>query len=331
MNHICQLHCHSSLSFKDGLASEKALVERAAELEMPGLGLTNHGHLFAAHRFASACAEHGIKPILGMEAYEAVSHTFDTDLAGPDHQLFKAKYDPNVPRYFHLTIWVINQKGWENLCALHTLSYTRAYKPKNQPLIDRATLEQHSEGLIIGLGCPASRTNQALEHGYNSAVDAAKWYFEVFGKDRVCVEVMTALPEQVAHIADQRKLARYFGAQTVGTNDVHYLRQKDGVPNGPHHILVQARKYRSAEVATDVSGDKSDDAFGSYYGSDQFYLKTREEMLESGLFVAEVDATMAIMERVEFDFNAMPEPEPPKAAVPEPGEDLAFDSWLSGQ
>jgi DNA polymerase-3 subunit alpha len=303
-------------------------VELAATLGQPAIGITNHGHAYSAPALFAACEKYGIKGIIGMEIYEAVPHTFDTDPEGPDHKIFKDKWDPNVQRYHHLTLWVENQKGWENLCAIHTKSFTKGYKPKNQPLVDRAMLEQHSEGLIVGLGCIQSRTNVALQkEGFDAATKAADWYFDVFD-GRAYVEVMSALPEQIKLLADQRKLAKRYGRPTVGTNDVHYLRQGDGVLGGAHHMLVMARKHRSADTAASQSTDASDDAFGSWYGSDQFYIKTRAEMIQSGIFPQEIDVTLDIMNRIEFKFFDMPDPQPPQARVPVQGEDPAFDEFL---
>jgi len=329
MDLCCQLHSHSSYSFKDGLARPEKLVARAAELGQPGIGITEHGHVYSAPVFFTACKEAGIKGVIGMEAYEAVPYTWDPDPTGPHHAMFKVKHDPNKPKYHHLTLWAMNQTGWENLCAIHTKSFSAGYKPKNQPLVDRATLEQHHEGLIIGLGCRQSRTNWTLAHrGYEAAVQAAEWYFDV-AAGRVYVEVMSGLPEQVRALDSQRRLARHFGASTLGVNDVHYLRQSDGVLGGPHHMLVMARKFKSTATETEATIDQSDDAFGAWYGSDQFYLKNRQEMIQSGIFADEVDRTLEVLDRVDFDFKAMPEPAPPTAHVPQSGKDPDFDAYVA--
>lgn len=343
MDACVQLHSHSSYSFKDGLAPPGDLVKRAAELGQPGIGLTDHGVLFGAPALFKACNEHKIHGIIGMEIYEAIPHEIDEeleraarsgqeDVAGVENSewaRFKSKYDPAHPRYHHLTMWAMDQEGWENLCYLHTLSFTSSHKPKNQPLIDRASLETHSEGLIVGLGCPASRTNWTLQNqGYEAAIEAAEWYFEVFG-DRVYVEVMGNLPDQQAALRPQRKLAKHFGRPTVAVNDVHYVVRADGVENGPHHTLVQARKYKSTATADESSTDKSDDSYGAWYGSDEFFLKSRQEMVQTGLLVPEVDQTLEILDRTQFDFMQMIKPGKPHALVPEPGQDPGFDTYLA--
>lgn len=160
MDRCCQLHVHSKHSFKDGLAPEEELVARAAALQQPGIGLTNHGNLFGAAAFFAACKEEGIKGVIGMEAYEAVPHTFDM---ATDGEIFGTKWADlgDQDRYYHLTLWAMDLTGWHNLCALHTLSYSDAYLPtkRSKPLIDRANLERYNGGLLLGLGCMASRSN----------------------------------------------------------------------------------------------------------------------------------------------------------------------------
>lgn len=326
-----QAHVHSTTSFHDGLDPIGSLVEKAALLNQPAIGLTDHGVLYGAPMLFEACRKHSIRGVIGMEAYEAVPHTFDLER---DSAIFKMKWadmPPGTFRYFHLTLWALNQKGWQNLCALHTQSFTSAYKPKNQPLIDRASLERHSEGLAVGLGCMASRTSQNLANHSDMRVayDDAKWYAEVF-EGRCFMEVMGNLPDQQALLRPQRQLAKKLGVPVMPTNDVHYRDQTDGVENGPHHILVQGRRWKKAD--TDDSGDstdKSDAGFGQWYGSDEFYLKSMDEMLATGFDRSELANTIKLLGMVDFKFEDLPRPEPPIADVPEPGNDMLFDAWLA--
>lgn len=332
----------ATVSFKDGLAPPSELVDRAVELGQPAFGLTDHGCLFGAPSLFKACKGKPIKGIIGMEVYEAVPHQIDPNLEFADKDSddykrseayrFKQKYDPLNPRYYHLTLWAMNLKGWENLCALHTLSWDELHKPKNQPLVDRYSLERHSEGIICGLGCPASRVNRSLaEQGYDAAVREAEWYIGVFG-DRAYVEVMAVLDDQLAALRSQRKLAKHFGATALGVNDVHYKDRADGVENGAHHILVQARRFGSKATADENdrdSDDKSGVTYGEWYGSDGFFLKDRDEMLQSGLLAPELDATLEVAARVDFDFDEMIKPAKPQALVPELGKDAEFDLWVA--
>lgn len=320
------LHCHSSRSFKDGLTPVDELVEKAAKLEQPGLAITEHGNLFSAAQLATHAHDQGIKPVFGMEAYEAVPFDWDPERDAP---ILARPWDSGLARYYHLTLWVQNEQGWRNLCALHTLSYTERFKPKNQPLIDRASLNRFSDGLMIGLGCIQSRTNFLLRtEGVKAATESAAWYVDVFGKDRVFMEVMANLSDQQALLRGQRQIARELGIETIATNDVHYKDRIDGREHGAHHILVQARRFKKKD--TEESKDKSDDGFGQWYGADEFFLKSADEFLATGgLQADEIERTLKVLDLVTFDFNKLPVPSPPLAPIPAPGADPTFDKWLA--
>lgn len=324
----CHLHVHSRNSFKDALNGVDELVERAAQLEQPGIALTDHGVLFGAPDLFKYTRQHGIKGVIGMECYEAVPHAFDMERDG---EIFKVKWaDLNgQDRYYHLTLWVLNAKGWENICALHSRSWTRAYYPtqRGKPLLDRASIEKHSEGLAVGLGCMASRTNQLLSRGLDDeAYKRAQWYADVF-QGRCWIEHHNVLPEQLALIRPQRKLGQRLGIPSVWTGDVHYIDQEDGRENGPHHMLVQARAFKKAN--TEKTSERSDDGFGQWYGSDGFFLKDGQAALDGGgIQIADLTETLAILDMVDFEFEQLPLPKPPIAAVPAPGEDPSFDAWL---
>ena len=90
------LHVHSEYSLLDGACKIDALAARAAELGMPALGLTDHGVLNGALEFYKARRKHGVKPIIGLEAY-LVENRRERD---------KIKYERN-----HLTLLARNDEG----------------------------------------------------------------------------------------------------------------------------------------------------------------------------------------------------------------------------
>ena len=63
------LHAHSEYSLLDGACKIDAMAARAAELGQPALGLTDHGVMNGAVELYKACNKHGIKPVVGLEAY----------------------------------------------------------------------------------------------------------------------------------------------------------------------------------------------------------------------------------------------------------------------
>src|SRR5215212_858926 len=67
MARYAELHCHSNFSFLDGASAPDELVERAVELGLPALGVTDHQGLYGVVRFASAAEEAGLQPVIGCE------------------------------------------------------------------------------------------------------------------------------------------------------------------------------------------------------------------------------------------------------------------------
>jgi DNA polymerase III alpha subunit len=173
----------------------------------------------------------------------------------------------------------------------------------------------------------ASRANVWIARNeVDKATEAARWYAERWEDDFV-VEVMGNLTEQVALQHAQRGIAKAVGARVLATNDVHYLDQSNGVEDGPHHVYVQSRRFKKAD--TEESTDRSDDGFGSWYGSDEFYLKDGDQMFQTaGLQRREIELSVELLDRVTFDFAEVPEPSPPVPLIPAPGEDPAFDAWI---
>ena len=132
------LHCHSHFSLLDGLSKIEPLVDRAKELGMESLALTDHGVMYGTIEFYNKCKEAGIKPIIGVEAYIAQR--------GMEEKSGKIDAD-----YFHLTLLAQNLAGYKNLIKLTTEAHLRGFYYK--PRIDLVLLKKYSEGLIALSGC----------------------------------------------------------------------------------------------------------------------------------------------------------------------------------
>src|ERR1700736_5020173 len=99
------LHNHTEFSLLDGASRIGAMVQRAAELEMPALALTDHGVMYGAIQFYKACKAAGINPILGLEAYVAPRSRHSKE--------GRADRDP-----YHLTLLAADAEGYRNLMKL---------------------------------------------------------------------------------------------------------------------------------------------------------------------------------------------------------------------
>ena len=271
------LHVHSEYSLLDGACRVKELVKRAKELGMPAVALTDHGTLGGAVKFYRAAEEEGIKPIIGLELYVATDRR---SRAGVKE------------RNAHLTLLARDEAGYKNLVKLSTTAYLEGYYYK--PRADWELLSEHHEGLIALTGCMSGKTSMLLRDGDDTAALAEVTRLaELLGPENVYVELQDAgLPEQRELLPKLARLAEKAGLKTVATNDVHYLRHEDAYA---HDALLC---IQTQSCLTDEKRMK--------YGSDEFYLKSAEEMEERFRdYPGATASTVEIAERcnVSLDFG----------------------------
>ena len=240
------LHVHSEYSILDGACRIPALAARAAELEMPAVGLTDHGSLAGAVELYRNAAKQGVKPLLGCEVYVA------------DDRRAQQK------GYAHLTLLAEDNEGYGNLIKLSSLGYLEGYYYK--PRVDWELLERHSKGVVALSGCLSGRVCKALEE--NRPVDAQAELdrmVQIFGRDQVYVELQNAHLEVQQRLVPQLvELAARVGLPTVATGDVHYLLADDA---RAHEALLCIQ-----------SGDSLKNPNHWKFDTDHFYFKTPQEM-----------------------------------------------------
>ncbi len=207
------LHVHSHYSLLDGLSKIDKLVEKAVDLHMPAVALTDHGVMYGAIDFYQKCKKAGIKPIIGVEAYLAPGSRFD-------------KTSNSENKYFHLTLLAKNLTGYKNLTKLVTSGHLEGYYYK--PRIDWELLSQHAEGIICLSGCLKGELPQTILKN-NQTDSIVEKYINVFGKENYYLEVQhhPGLPDQAKVNQIIYKLANQYGLRAVATNDVHYLETAD--------------------------------------------------------------------------------------------------------
>ncbi len=273
------LHLHTEYSLLDGASHIDEVVERASQLGMKAVGITDHGNMFGAVAFHDACVEKGLQPILGCEIYVAPGSRFE-----------KAGSGLQEP-YHHLTLLATSDLGYHNLVKLVSMGYLEGFYYR--PRIDKDVLAQHAAGLVGFSGCLASEVsgylNQGLEAG---ALDAVGKYSEIFGKDRFYLELMDhGIPDQRRVNQGLLRLRDKTGLPLVATNDSHYLRKDD---HQAHDVLLcigQGKKVHETERLR--------------FDTQEFYLKSAEEMAR--LFPEHMDAlhsTVKIAEMTDFKLQA---------------------------
>ncbi len=245
------LHCHSEYSLLDGAAKIKKMVERAAQLGMPALAVTDHGTMFGVIDFYRAAREAGVKPILGCEVYVSPRSRFQKEAKRDDTQ-------------YHLVLLAENNTGYRNLMRLVSSGYLEGFYYK--PRVDRQLLEECSEGLIALSACLAGEIPSLILQGQpGKAREAACYYRDLFGKDSFFLELHDhGIPEQKTVNRALREISRQEGIPMVAANDVHYLAKEDAET---HDVLLCIQ-----------TGKTVDEPERMKFESEEFYFKTAEEM-----------------------------------------------------
>jgi len=212
------LHLHSQYSLLDGAIKIDPLFERAKALNMPAVGLTDHGNLFGAIEFYEAARRAGVKPILGCEVYVASGSRFDREKRERDESGFDA--------INHLLLLAQNETGYRNLIHLVSKGYLEGFYYK--PRIDLDLLRAHSEGLIATSGCLSSMTSRAIAgNQLDTAWQLTSDFAEIF-RDRYYLEIQRhGIDLQDRVNAELVKMAADLRLPLLATNDAHYLEACD--------------------------------------------------------------------------------------------------------
>ena len=261
-SNFVHLHVHTDYSLLDGASKIDTLVARAKELNMKALAITDHGNMFGVLNFEKLCHLNGINPIVGQEFYVAEGSRFEQN---PSPYTESDESGKTRKKYnYHLVLLAKNVQGYKNLCWLSSKAYTEGmyYKPR----IDWELLEKYHEGLICLSACVAGELPQMLLHGdIDKAEELVQRYAKLFGPDHYYIELQDhglAIQKEVA--PKLIEIAKKFNIPMVVTNDIHYARQEDAVAQDIL-LCIGTKKLR-------------DDPNRMRFESDQFYMKTEDEM-----------------------------------------------------
>ena len=220
------LHVHTEYSMLDGHALLDPLFERTAELGMPAIAMTDHGNLHGAYDFWAKGRQHGVKPIIGMEAYLAPNISRHEKKAV---QWNKGGEDDISGRgaYTHMTLLSESTEGMHNLFRI--ASYASLEGQYRKPRADRELLQQYGKGLIATTGCPSGEIQTWLRIGnYEKARASAAEFQDIFGKENFFLELMEHGLEIEARVRDGLlKLKADLGLPVIATNDSHYVSPDD--------------------------------------------------------------------------------------------------------
>ena len=251
------LHVHTEFSLLDGQSRIKDLVERARALEMPALGITDHGVMFGVMDFYRACVDAGIKPVVGMEAYLATRSMRDRD--------------PRLDRSpYHMLLLAKDMTGYQNLLKMASAAQLEGHYYR--PRIDKDFMSAHAKGVIATSGCLAAEIPRLVANGDDQgARDTIGWYQDVFGAENFFLELQAHdLPQLHSlnrWLIDYRK-SGHSNVGLLASNDVHYVREGDAEA---HDTLLC---IQTAALKSDSDRMRME-PFNSYY------LKSAREMREA--------------------------------------------------
>lgn len=215
MADFVHLHNHSEYSLLDGLSKVEKMVDRAKELEMKAIAITDHGSLYGTIKFYKECIAAGIKPIIGCEIYMAKRSHTDKE-AGVDKD------------YNHLILLAKDTAGYKNLMRLVTISHLEGYYYK--PRVDIELLKKYHEGLICLSACVNGYVADPLLHNeQETAEKRALQLNEIFGEGNFYLELQRHINVPPQELLNPKLLAlsKKLGIPVVATNDNHYIRRED--------------------------------------------------------------------------------------------------------
>ena len=290
------LHTHTEYSLLDGSNKIKSYVKKCVDMGMTAAAITDHGNMYGVVDFYKECKNAGINPVIGCEVYVAPGSRFDRErVQGED-------------RYYHLILLAENNAGYQNLIKIVSAGYVDGYYYK--PRVDFEILEKYHEGIICLSACLAGEVARALNRQqYDEAKAVALKYLELFGEGNYYLEMQDhGIPEQQTVNQGLMRLSRETGIPLVVTNDCHYTNREDA---DSHDVLLCIQ-----------TGKKLNDEDRMRFETQEFYVKSEEEMLELFPYAKEAVArTQEIADRchVEFEFGVT---KLPHFEVPE-----GYDSW----
>ena len=276
------LHVHTQYSILDGLSSIEKLFQRAKELGMPGLAITDHGNMYGVKEFFKFAKKYPeVKPIVGCEIYVS---RYDHTIKDKDHR-----------EYYHLILLAKNYNGYKNLMKIVSTGHIEG-KYYDKPRVSHQVVEKYAQDLICCSACIAGEVPKNIIAGNMEAAEkAVEWHRKVFGDDYYLevqlhkTEVPGLSPEvyERQSISNQGifEIAAKTGVKVVATNDVHFVNKEDG----PVHDRL---------ICLTTNADIDDPKRLRY--TQQEYLKSEEEM--AALFPDHPEVlsnTMEVFEKVE--------------------------------
>ncbi|MBD2451359.1 DNA polymerase III subunit alpha [Nostoc sp. FACHB-152] len=289
------LHIHSDYSLLDGASQLPDLIDRAIELGIKAIAVTDHGVMYGAVELLKICRSKNVKPIIGNEMY-----IINGDIEKQERR----------PKY-HQVVLAKNNKGYKNLVKLTTISHLKGVQGKgifSRPCINKELLKEYHEGLIVTSACLGGEIPQAiLSNRPDAARKVAQWYKDVFGDDFYLeIQDHGSQEDRIVNV-EIIKIARELNIKFVATNDSHFVSCFD-VEAHDALLCIQTGKLIIEDNRMRYSGTE--------------YLKSADEMrmlfrdhLPDDVIEEAIATTEEVADKVE-PYQIMGEPRIPNYPIP---------------
>ncbi|MBP6921050.1 DNA polymerase III subunit alpha [Candidatus Gracilibacteria bacterium] len=270
------LHLHTHYSFLQGLGKPEAFVERAKELGMSALAITDTNNLHGVFEFYLLCKKKGIKPIIGVEVFICEQGQ---------------KYDARDAKVYSLILLAKNFNGYKNLIQLTTKAYLDG-NVGSRAQIDFPLLEKYTDDVIALSGDLASEIAQHVVSGRDNSflLERIAYYEKIFGKGNYFLEIGEHPDRGSQGAYNQRlvELSKISGVPLVGTNDVHYARADDAEAQDFLSCIGSGRRVDDPDRKTLIEGNYS--------------LRPGEEMRELFAYAPEAcENTVKIADMIDIE------------------------------
>jgi error-prone DNA polymerase len=299
-----ELHAASAFSFLEGASLPEDLVQRAAELSMPAMGLLDRNGVYGAARFHTLAHKSGVRAHVGAEIAVSSLGRRLTPPAWLPHQ--------HAPEPARIPLLCATRAGYQNLCQLITRFKMRE-TTKREGAATLEDLEEFSSGLVCLTGGEEGPLAAALMRGGESeAVKVTENLVRLFGQKNVYVELQRhgERDEEWRNQAAIR-IAERSGLPLLATNGVRYATAYD---REILDVFTAVRHHTDLEHAGRLLSVNQ-----------QRYLRDAREMTAIFSDLPQAIAnTLALSERLEFELNDLGY-EFPRYPIPQ-GETM--DSFL---
>ncbi len=200
------LRIHSDFSMVDGLSKVPPLVKKVAAMGMPAMALTDFTNLCGLVKFYSTAHNCGVKPIIGAD-FTLQSEEFGDELT-------------------KLTLLAKNNVGYKNLTLLISKAYLRGHV-QHQPVIDKAWLVEHAEGLIVLSGGKSGEVGRALLKGNQQQVERCIEFYQTHFADHFYLELIrTGRADEESYLHFALDVAEQYDLPVVATNEVVFITEE---------------------------------------------------------------------------------------------------------